>query len=1387
MAEVFDVFISYRREDGSEIAENLYTYLVKKGLRVFWDKEKLENGNYFDTQLKERIIATPHYVLIGTSKAFARRDGDDWVWKEIKLAHSGFDKNPKEHSFDIMLAPGTETSDDLPEWFARIQRIEMQHKNDENAFEKVLRNVTKLNRVNLWYSAHRWLENSKKQGGRFAQLRVDQSILPNVEPTRSIDDLPVDVRLDCESKEAKPLLDAIRETEGHLFLIGEGGIGKTTALVHIMESAYGEGKQYRKDVQIPIFVELSFAPDADSASTLYQKGTSTFIRRSVYKQIIDRRDGDGGVFTESGELDEVFKLDPSIAVKPINDLFSQESPVPEYLLLLDGLNEVSTAKIKGSTETVLDLVRSEIRTITESFPNVRVILTSRTDESATAISSGVTRIYLTGVNDENVKGFLQNSGVSFEKINEATSNRDLLETLRIPLFLTMYASLKDADEIFTQGEILRTFFHERRENVYTMQNRTAKVGDSFFASENAVEDARLNADMQLFVLDFILPQIAYEMQSNELFYCSLSALREWIIPVLTGKKDTDVCGLYGDVFSVKSRVGGEKHPEDIADEIIKVFTNNERRIASAVAETLVSSFGIMQKTNDEFGFVHQHIRDYFAAVKYIQIMKLATALMKDKQEDDALALMNEYFREHPVVLRVRKFIGESLGEYHNKPKCVDRKWIYTEPKKRCDRNLISHALEIYRKKKREETGYGVYNLIHILNEVRDDLSGCDFSGIDFSRCSLNGMRLSRIDLPARFDGAHLDGDELLFYGHPYYVRFAFFFPDGERIISGDFNGYIRIWDAESLECIGSLEPYCYTVRSITAGISPDGKTIVLMAEDENPVLYDTDSLEYLDELTGQEESKGSVGFTPDGKKIVLASGGHATIWDAQTKQLLGSIGTDDGYSGTVHFSPDGTRVITACDGKAIIWDADTLQMLQTLEGIGDSVSSARYSPDGKRIVTVSNDGITIWNAETLQIVDKIMDTQDVHFSPDGKRLVTKYHTIWDIGTKRLLKPLIEGFHRELEYFSPYPPFFNRDGDRTVTVLAESLFVWNAISMEKIGQINCTEKGVSSAVFSQDGKKILVATNEKTAQIWDARSLRLLGTTDKHGLNTWLPEFSGKAEFSPNGNRFIAFDGISDYASVWDTESLQLIGTIRGSDGERISSAHFNPTGDKIVTTSDGNTTIVSDASTLQILGSFEGAPSTNYARFSPDGKRIITTSSSVVPPEIWSAETYEWLGALCEAGRDSYICFAQFSPDGSRIVTASRVGRVAVWDAQSLQLLVVTQENGHIADNAFAYYSPDGTKIIAKMERDVVIRDADTLHLLDILGPSVDAHFSPDGSKFVTASNMIEIADARTKMVNSIPSVPGLIFAGVDFRNLDEESVFTEEGKETIRTYGGLI
>ncbi|XP_020710386.1 NAD(+) hydrolase sarm1 [Athalia rosae] len=84
-----DVFVSYRRSNGSQLASLLKVHLQLRSFSVFIDVERLEAGK-FDNNLLQSIRQAKHFLLVLTPKALDRCIQDteckDWVHREIVAA-----------------------------------------------------------------------------------------------------------------------------------------------------------------------------------------------------------------------------------------------------------------------------------------------------------------------------------------------------------------------------------------------------------------------------------------------------------------------------------------------------------------------------------------------------------------------------------------------------------------------------------------------------------------------------------------------------------------------------------------------------------------------------------------------------------------------------------------------------------------------------------------------------------------------------------------------------------------------------------------------------------------------------------------------------------------------------------------------------------------------------------------------------------------------------------------------------------------------------------------------------------------------------------------------------------------------------------------------------
>lgn len=83
----YDIFISYRREGGSEFARSVKSALENKGYSVFLDFDELKDG-VFDERILKAIEQAPVFMFILSQHSLDRCvNEDDWVRKEIEHAH----------------------------------------------------------------------------------------------------------------------------------------------------------------------------------------------------------------------------------------------------------------------------------------------------------------------------------------------------------------------------------------------------------------------------------------------------------------------------------------------------------------------------------------------------------------------------------------------------------------------------------------------------------------------------------------------------------------------------------------------------------------------------------------------------------------------------------------------------------------------------------------------------------------------------------------------------------------------------------------------------------------------------------------------------------------------------------------------------------------------------------------------------------------------------------------------------------------------------------------------------------------------------------------------------------------------------------------------------
>ncbi len=305
--------------------------------------------------------------------------------------------------------------------------------------------------------------------------------------------------------------------------------------------------------------------------------------------------------------------------------------------------------------------------------------------------------------------------------------------------------------------------------------------------------------------------------------------------------------------------------------------------------------------------------------------------------------------------------------------------------------------------------------------------------------------------------------------------------------------------------------------------------------------------------------------------------------------------------------------------------------------------------------------------------------------------------------------------------------FSPDGTRIVTASKDrTARVWDAAGGKLLFTLQGHNNWVKSAKFSPDGTRIVTASNDNTARVWDAGSGKLLLTLRGHTDWVW------SGEFSADGTRIVTAS--KDHtARVWDAGSGKLLFTLEGHT-DYVNCAEFSPDGTRIVTASNDNTARIWDAAGGKLLSTLQGHTSwVESAEFSPDGTRVVTAGDKT--GRVWDAASGKLLFTL--QGHNDWVKSAKFSPDGTRIVTASRDHTARVWNAGSGKLIFTLE--GHTNGIFSAEFSPDGTRIVtASNDHTARVWDAGSGKLISALRGHTNwvksAMFSPEGTRIVTAS-----------------------------------------------------
>ena len=297
-------------------------------------------------------------------------------------------------------------------------------------------------------------------------------------------------------------------------------------------------------------------------------------------------------------------------------------------------------------------------------------------------------------------------------------------------------------------------------------------------------------------------------------------------------------------------------------------------------------------------------------------------------------------------------------------------------------------------------------------------------------------------------------------------------------------------------------------------------------------------------------------FSPFGTYVATAGAdGNVMVWFSSGRLFRLLPGADDTRMFDVAFSPRSTFVAAASsDGTARTWTVKRGERYSIMPLHGNHVRRASFGPNEDSLLTASRDWTArTWKVETggpRAVFLGHTDTVTAAVFAAGDMIATASRD----GTVRTWAAQLQPhLLRSRSLTAPRPTI---DPRATVDGANVSLRL-EGRTVELVGH----EDDVLSVEVSRDGSRVVTASEDGDARIWDARTGEPLHVLRGHGATVF------DASFSPNGRWVVTAGPIA--AGLWDARDGVRVYFLQGHEGGHLGAAEFRGSRRIVTSGADG--------------------------------------------------------------------------------------------------------------------------------------------------------------------------------------------------------------------------
>lgn len=565
-----------------------------------------------------------------------------------------------------------------------------------------------------------------------------------------------------------------------------------------------------------------------------------------------------------------------------------------------------------------------------------------------------------------------------------------------------------------------------------------------------------------------------------------------------------------------------------------------------------------------------------------------------------------------------------------------------------------------------------------------------------------------------------------------------FFPDGNRIITVEQKGAVRLWDISEGKSSQSFKIAPHSVSAICFNesdapeiifvgmdrvikkvkipksnpesfdrlhkeavtilrLSPDGSKAVTAGKDKQVIVWNTGTGAAINGFQGHSEVVSLLDLHPTGNTAAsYDSKSGIKLWDMQTGMSIRNYPLPETEMLALKFSNNGDKLFAAGkDMQLRAWDVRGRSLVPEMALAKVMPVTKQMQSDHKFKIMIDTAKKAVKHGRIGIAYQFLRDTQKLRGYERADEALNIISKMQDIGKRTGLRAGWQKMFVDtgsavmaVNYSSSGINFLTAQADYTVRM-------WRAKTLDCVRVLNGHTNLVAAVAFSASGRELASAGDDRTIRIWDAQTSRRLSILKGH------TESVGSVAFSGDGSLLLS-GSWDKTVRLWRLPEGNLVKTLKGHE-DKISSVAFINQDRHILSAGFDGIIKMWDSKSGRALRELKGYKDKVLClSVSRDGEVLAGGSGDGVI-KIWDIKT----GACLKTIELSVgVRAVDFSPDGLFLAAGCVDSGLRIWNIHTTNC--EREFLGHTKELTDVRFSPNGRYIIsASSDANVMIWELD--------------------------------------------------------------------------------